>query len=292
MTATVEAVGELGYRNATTAVIIRRARVSRKTFYEAFENRDAALLAGCEVTLSEVRCLASAAYDAEADWRAGMRAVVAALLVRLEEDRPLARLWAMETLVAGGEIQVRRAAVLREIAKVIHRGGSSSGCPPSPKSAEFAICGALGMLAQHLTTEPDTPLTCLYAPIMSMTVLAYLGAEVASAEAVSSPARCERRVNTRSTAGAWSTGEFRVTTRTVRVLRAIAKEPGASNRVIARGAGIKDPGQISKLLRRLEGLGLVINRDGEIPGGVRKSWYLSDRGTEFDHSTRSWPGES
>lgn len=292
MTATLEAVGEMGYVDATTAAIIGRARVSRKTFYEAFGNREEALQAGCELTLSEARCLAAAAFGAEANWRSGMRAAVAGLLLRLEEDRPVARLWAIETVVAGGEIRTRRTAVVREIAEVLHDGGRSAGClKPLPTTAEFVICGALGMLAQHLVTEPDTPLTRLYGPIMSMIVQPYLGAEAACEEAASSPPTSERQANSRPTAKAWNKGEFRVTTRTVRVLRAIASEPGASNQAIAKGAGIKDPGQISKLLRRLEGLGLVINLDEELAGGVTKSWYLTDRGAEFDHATRSWPGE-
>ena len=222
-----------------------------------------------------------------------MRAAVAALLLRLEEDRPVARLWAIETVVAGGEIRTRRTAVVREIAEVLYPASGSSGCAePSRGSAEFVICGALGVLAQHLITEPEEPLTELYGPLMSMIVLPYLGAGAASEEGSSSPPACDRPANHRSTAKGWNMGEFRVTARTVRVLRAMANEPGASNQVIAKGAGIKDPGQISKLLRRLEGLGLVINLDAELPGGVTKAWYLTDRGAEFDHATRSWPGES
>ena len=266
MTATLEAVGELGYARATTAVIIRRARVSRRTFYEAFEHREEALAAACEVTLSEARRLAGAAYDAHPDWRAGIRAAVAALLVHVEKEPALARLWAIETTAAGREIQARRAAVIRQIAAAVHRGGrSSGGLDGTPMSAELVICGAVGMLAQHLIAEPGKPLTQLYGPIMSMIVLPYLGEEIAREERTSRRPSCERRANGSSTATALNTGEFRVTTRTVRVLRAIANQPGASNREIAADAGIKDPAQISKLMRRLERLGLTINVSDDSP---------------------------
>ena len=55
---------------------------------------------------------------------------------------------------------------------------------------------------------------------------------------------------------------MRLTYRTARVLECIGEQPLASNRLIADRAGIADPGQISKLLRRLERPGLVVNSAG------------------------------
>ncbi len=45
---------------------------------------------------------------------------------------------------------------------------------------------------------------------------------------------------------------MRLTYRTARVLEGVAEQPGASNRMVADYAGVIDPGQISKLLARLE----------------------------------------
>jgi hypothetical protein len=53
---------------------------------------------------------------------------------------------------------------------------------------------------------------------------------------------------------------MRLTCRTVRVLLAVADTPGGSNRQVADGSGIGDQGQISKLLARLHGLGLIETR--------------------------------
>ena len=52
---------------------------------------------------------------------------------------------------------------------------------------------------------------------------------------------------------------MRLTYRTVRVLMAIAQHPDGSNRVIGETADITDQGQISKLLGRLERIGLAAN---------------------------------
>ena len=70
---------------------------------------------------------------------------------------------------------------------------------------------------------------------------------------------------------------FRMTALTHDVLGAIAslREDGVapSNRDIARATGVRDEGQISKLLARLEGRGLIENTGGPSWGG--NAWRLA-----------------
>jgi DNA-binding MarR family transcriptional regulator len=71
---------------------------------------------------------------------------------------------------------------------------------------------------------------------------------------------------------------LRLTYRTVRVLLSIAATPGSSNREIGVASGVTDQGQISKLLSRLERLGLAHNT-GLGPGtGAPNIWTLTQRG--------------
>ncbi len=80
---------------------------------------------------------------------------------------------------------------------------------------------------------------------------------------------------------------MRLTYRTVRVLSAIAECPGASNRAIGIAAGVQDQGQISKLLGRVERIGLVANT-GLGPGtGAPNSWTLTDMGRQVVHAIRA-----
>jgi DNA-binding MarR family transcriptional regulator len=73
----------------------------------------------------------------------------------------------------------------------------------------------------------------------------------------------------------------------VRVLRAIAELPAGSNREVAERAGIVDQGQISKILTRLEFQGLVVNRGGSgAARGTPNSWWLTERGEEFERGLR------
>jgi DNA-binding MarR family transcriptional regulator len=75
-----------------------------------------------------------------------------------------------------------------------------------------------------------------------------------------------------------------LTYRTSRVLAAIAAQPDASNREVADAAGISDQGQVSKLLARLENLGLIHN-PGEWHVGRRHKWRLTARGKRVERAT-------
>ena len=60
-------------------------------------------------------------------------------------------------------------------------------------------------------------------------------------------------------------------------LAVIAAQPGLNNREVAEAAGVSDQGQISRLLARLQGLGLIGNRGQWCPGQPH-SWRLTARG--------------
>jgi DNA-binding MarR family transcriptional regulator len=79
---------------------------------------------------------------------------------------------------------------------------------------------------------------------------------------------------------------MRLTYRTVRVLIAIASHEGASNRQVGDAAGIADQGQISKLLARLDGLGLIENTGAGHSRGEANAWQLTRKGLEVEHTIR------
>jgi DNA-binding MarR family transcriptional regulator len=78
---------------------------------------------------------------------------------------------------------------------------------------------------------------------------------------------------------------FRLTVRTHLVLTAVAEHAGASNREIATAAGVRDEGQISKLLARLQDHGLIHNTAGAT-AGFPKAWQLTPRGEALLHASR------
>jgi hypothetical protein len=134
------------------------------------------------------------------------------------------------------------------------------------------------------------PLLDLLGPLMGMIVLPYMG-QAAAAKELERPAPKPRRgVVARGTRDPLEGLDMRLTYRTVRVLMAIAGHTGASNRQVATASGIADQGQISKLLARLDGLGLIHNTGEGHPKGSPNAWRLTARGEEVERAIRLQTG--
>src|ERR1700730_12927610 len=243
LAAAVDAVEEVGYARMTVAQVIGLARVSRKTFYYVFSDREDCFLAAFDETLERARELVSDAYGQGAGWRDGIRSALARLLIFMDEEPATARLCVIEALGAGERVLEHRAAVLDELASVIDRGRfvSNSTREPAKVTAEGIVGAVCAVLHTRLLEKGSEPLTDLLGPLMSMIVLPYLGAAAASRElsrpSIESPAgpRIRRQAPRRDPLDGLN---IRLTSRTVRALMVIADQPGASNRQIAEGSGI------------------------------------------------------
>jgi AcrR family transcriptional regulator len=87
------AIAEDGYSRTTVAGIVRRARTSRRTFYEHFESREAcfvALLSGANA--AQVRHI-SASVDPHAPWQHQVRQAIEAWISTGESRSPLMISW-------------------------------------------------------------------------------------------------------------------------------------------------------------------------------------------------------
>jgi AcrR family transcriptional regulator len=286
--AAAQLVEEIGYARMTVAQIVTRAGVSRKTFYEAFTDREDCFLAAFDQALSEARAIATDAFQRESEWHECIRSALARLLTLMDEEPGLAKLCVVEAPAAGARVCRRRAEVLDELAKVVDRGRSlTEAADEPPRLMAEGIAGAVfAVLHRRLLDERREPLRDLLGSLMSMIVLPYLGPPAASRElsrtAPLIPAHMGSRRSARQTdplAGL----NMRLTYRTVRVLMFLAENRGASNREIAEGAEIEDAGQISKLLRRLAGLGLARNL-GDIRRGTVNAWVLTPRGEQLERA--------
>jgi AcrR family transcriptional regulator len=291
LAAAVEAVEEVGYAHMTVAQVISRARVSRKTFYDVFADREDCFLAAFDQAIAHGAALTKEAYEQEAGWRDGIRAGLARLLMFLDDEPGLARVCIVEALGAGPTVLERRAQVLEELAAVIDRGRAfTSTTNQLPDVTAEGIVGAIfAVLHTRLVEGGQEPFTDLLGSLMSMVVLPYLGARAASSE-LSRPAlepRGEIRRSALTRAKDPLEGlNMRLTHRTVRVLMVIAEHSGASNRAIAEGSGIIDQGQISKLLTRLARLKLVENTGEGQEKGASNAWHLTPRGAQVERATR------
>jgi AcrR family transcriptional regulator len=291
LAAAVEAVEEVGYARMTVAQVISRARVSRKTFYDVFTDREDCFLAAFEQALAQARAIASEAYEQEATWRDGIRAALARLLMFMDEEPGLAKLCIVEALGAGERVLERRATILEELAQVIDRGRAATNATREPPdvTAEGVVGAIFAVLHTRVLEHGDQPLTDLLGSLMSMIVLPYLGARAAGRELTRPPLELPADARPRALNRQKDPLEglnMRLTYRTVRVLMVIAEHPGASNREIAEGSGIIDQGQISKLLNRLARLKLVENLGEGQEKGAANAWHLTARGAQVERATR------
>jgi AcrR family transcriptional regulator len=291
LAAALEAVEESGYERMTVAQVISRAKVSRKTFYDVFADREDCFLAALEQTVSQVGKSVRAAYEREGAWRDGIRAGLIELLAFLDNEPALARFCLVEALGAGPRVLERRGELLEELAEIVDRGRFVTNAVREPPevAAEGVVGAVFAVLHTRVLEGGREPFISLLGSLMNITVLPYLGARAASRE-LSRPTPDVRRNGgrpARSQSRDPLAGlNMRLTYRTVRVLVVIGECPGASNREIAERSDVTDQGQISKLLARLARLELVENTgEGQEKGGSN-AWRLTARGTRVERATR------
>ncbi len=292
LVAAAAVIDELGYEQTSVARITTRARVSRRTFYELFGNREACLVALLDEVATRVeRELAAAGLEGLA-WRERVRGGLWTILSFLDSEPVLARICVVQALHGGPGVLERREEILARLAAILDEGRreGSRGEECTLVTAEGLVGGALGVVYARVRNGDRRPLTGLLDELMGMIALQYLGSRAARREQ-RRPAPAQRPAPARSgpvSAHAESDPldevDMRLTYRTARVLECIAelggRGSGPSNRVVAESAGVSDPGQISKLLRRLERLGLAVNTGGGHQSGEPNAWQLTPLGAK------------
>jgi AcrR family transcriptional regulator len=287
LTAMVQEVAERGAGNVSVALVVGRSGVSRRTFYELFDDREDCFLAAFDDALKHVAAVVVPAYEESGTWRSRMRAALTALLESLECDPAMGRLLIVESLAAGPGALERRRNVFSQILSIVDLGRTEKGGDPPPLTAEGIIGGVLSVLHARLTETHPGSLVELTSPLMGMIVLPYLGQAAARKEIERpTPKRAGKRPIVRT--DPLQDLPMRFTYRTMRVLMSIAELGGRgtypSNRAVGESAGIGDQGQASKLLARLHKLDLIENQGGDPARGEPNAWTLTAMGREVHES--------
>jgi len=118
------ALAEQGYARATVSDVLERAKVSRRTFYEQFTDKDECLYAAYDdaerrawVTVAE-----AVAATPAADWPGRVHAALGAFLDFVAAEPDTARLFTLEARAAGPEMAARHAAALDRVGAVLQAG--------------------------------------------------------------------------------------------------------------------------------------------------------------------------
>jgi AcrR family transcriptional regulator/DNA-binding MarR family transcriptional regulator len=266
--AMAEVYAELGAPDVTVAHVVARSGVSRRTFYEVFEDLEDCFLAAFDDGVERASRYVLDTVDPNMKWVDRVRASLTALLSFLD-DEPL----------------MGRLRILTRILTVIDqgRGEARAGQGAPPLTAEGMVGGALSILHARLLQDNKSGLVELTGPLMGMIVLPYLGAAASRRELERPPPKPRARRQT-AHRNPLHQLETRLTYRTVRVLMTIASHPGSSNRKIADASGIADQGQMSKLLARLHQLDLIQNTGAGAARGEPNAWTLTDKGWQIHNA--------
>ncbi len=312
----VRALDKYGYAHSTVSEITALAHVSRRTFYELFSSSEECLLASFDEILGRARThVAASELDPPSRgaggpaWRERVRGGLWAILCFLDAEPVLARVGIVQSARGGPQIIELRERLFAQLASVIDEGRGSGGragdCP------ELTAEGLVGAVASILHTRlvrgtlKGTPhrggqaseqatLKGLHGELMAMIVGPYLGPAAARAERKRvAPTPLPAPVPSSSANGNIANGiaataerdplhgvSMRFTYRTACVLEAVAGVPGLSNRGVGNAAGIPDQGQVSKLLARLERLGLLRN-SAPLRKGAANAWELTAEGEQI-----------
>jgi AcrR family transcriptional regulator len=301
LSAAARVVGEVGCAGMTISRVTSRAGVSRRTFYDLFDSREDCFLAVFDDAIARVTGVAEPAYEqARGGWVEQTRAGVSAILGFFDEQPGLGSLLVVDALAAGPRVLARRAEVLEGLARVLGQGRTATGAgrtvkaEPPPLTAEGIVGGVLAVIHARLLEGGSGRLQSLLNPLMGTIVHPYLGRAAAAKELARPTPKTPKHASQPSPvqdgydplAGL----DMRLTYRTLRVLSAIAIQPGASNRRIAEQAGVHDQGQISKLLTRLTRLGLIANNGQGQSRGEANAWTLTAKGCQIEQAIQIGPG--
>jgi AcrR family transcriptional regulator len=161
--AMARAVADRGYAATTVSDVVNEARISRRTFYEHFQDKEHCFLetyrTGCENGLAQIEA-AVRALD-EPDWRSRLRVSLATYLDILAAEPHFARVLLIDVLGAGPRALEMRERVLgvyveqyrglRERARAEH-----PDLPDVPDEFLRGLVGAVAELVQHCLLESPT----------------------------------------------------------------------------------------------------------------------------------------
>jgi AcrR family transcriptional regulator len=189
------AVAEHGYQDASVADVIKRAGVSRKTFYAQFVDKEDCFVVAYDEHVRRLEAIVLDAFDAQDEWVPALRAGLTALLNALAYDPALARFCFVDVLAAGPKAARRRNEAMRTLEEILELGAAGRGLGDGPAGAApralgMSMVGGLGeVLYQEIVAGRAERLPEQVPELMYALVLPFEGQEAAERELSRGPRR-------------------------------------------------------------------------------------------------------
>lgn len=182
--AAVRVVAAKGYHATTVGDLTAEAGVSRTTFYELFEDKEACFLAAYENAVDALMRRVVAAYESERRWPDRVEAGLRALLEALASEPALGRLALVDIGAAGPAAQRRYRAAVQRLAPLFEEGRdfAPSGRDLPANTSRMAIGGVAGLIAEELAAGRAERLPELLSDVLFATLFPYIGPDAAARE--------------------------------------------------------------------------------------------------------------
>jgi AcrR family transcriptional regulator len=175
------AVAERGYAAATIDDVVRRAGVSKKTFYEHFTDKQGCFLAAYQAASEELLERVREAQAGQDDWLERTRAGIKAYLRWLAAEPALARVFLIEVAAAGPQALECREALRDRYAELM-RERRVDGQPQLPIEVFHAVVAAVDdVVVRHIRESGAEDLPALE-PVLVFLHTALLAGPKAAAE--------------------------------------------------------------------------------------------------------------
>ena len=151
-------VVEDGYRNTTIADIVRRARTSRRTFYEHFSDKEACFVALLTDANTQMIRQISAAVDQNAPWASQVRQAVEAWIASAESRPAITLSWIREVPSLGAAARQLQRSTMEAFVTMIQTLCDTDAWRAvrvSPVSRPLAIMLLGGLRELTATTVED-----------------------------------------------------------------------------------------------------------------------------------------
>ncbi|HEX4304732.1 MAG TPA: TetR/AcrR family transcriptional regulator [Solirubrobacterales bacterium] len=176
----IEVVVARGYAATTVTQVVAAARVSRRTFYNYYSNKQEAFFdVYGQVTDFLCQTMTDAAAGEQRGWAAGVRAGLAALLECFATNLDLARFSLVAPPAAGGDVAAAYRGFLERLLKLLGSGRPKRAKRPPP-AAEYGLVGGLAALVvATIEEEGEAGLPGLLPELVELVLTPYLGRDEA-----------------------------------------------------------------------------------------------------------------
>jgi AcrR family transcriptional regulator len=176
----IQTVAEHGYGRATIANVTKPAKISRRTFYETFADREDCYRAAYEASFEYLRDAAVEGAGGQA-WPGSVRAGLEALLESLAAHPQLASFFLVSPATVGDEIACRHHRAMRELVEaLVAKAPKAAGGRIGGDTRIEALAGGLARLASmKVNAGTAGELPALLPDLVELFLRPYVGSEQA-----------------------------------------------------------------------------------------------------------------